>query len=47
MNEKEGFFITIMKHMHCIYINVEPKRKMKFDANLKLVSTNLCTLKEK
>jgi hypothetical protein len=28
MNEKEGFFITTMTHVHCLY-NVEPERKMK------------------
>jgi hypothetical protein len=28
---QEGFFITMMMQIHCIYINVEPKRKMKKD----------------
>ena len=28
MNEKDGFFITTMTHIHCIY-NAKPERKMK------------------
>ena len=29
--KKEGFFITTMTQIHSIYINVEPKIKMKKD----------------